>query len=148
MGYSFHGIFTNSSDENISAKAKLKWPFSRIKNIYVPFTGMAIVGDNEYPDFEKTHDENRRLQYELPEFSNAFPETNFVFLWVDCHGGTCIYEGYACRNGQIFFDNRGEDSEPFSQSFERNKLRELLRSLDIELGALAEFEPLTRGYFD
>jgi hypothetical protein len=150
MSYSFRGIFTNLQSREVIAAAKSQWPFCKIRRVVTPFDGIGITGNetDDWAEFERLHFENKLLESGLQNFSTMFPDGVFVYTWVDCHGGQCIYEGFACSNGAILLDNRGEDSDKFSQNFEREKLRSLMRHLGIELGGLAYFEPFERGYFE
>jgi hypothetical protein len=150
MSYSFRGIFTNLQSLELVAAAKAQWPFCRVRKIDAPFEGIGIAGNetDDWAEFERLHFENKQLESGLLSFSTIFPDGVFVYTWVDCDGGQCIYEGFACINGALLVDNRGEDSRKFSQNFEREKLRRLMRHLGVELGGLALFEPFERGYFE
>lgn len=149
MSYSFRGIFTTLQGEEVIASAKAQWPFCKVKRIDFPFEGIGITGNesDNWAEFERIHFENKRLESELQNFSTIFPDAVFVYTWVDCDGGQCIYDGFVCSNGVMLLDNRGEDLEKFSQNFEREKLRNLMRHLGVELGGLAIFEPFERDYF-
>ena len=149
MSYSFRGIFTTLQRQEVISAAKSQWPFCKVRKIAIPFEGIGITGNetDDWADFERIHFENKRLESELQNFSTTFPHDVFVYTSVDCDGGNCIYEGFVCSNGLILLDNRGEDSDRFSQNFEREKLRNLMRHLGIELGGLAYFEPFEREYF-
>jgi hypothetical protein len=145
--YTFQGIFTNSNDPLIISAAKRKWPFCRSKYIQKPFEGIAIYRNNQGTPVQVAKD-NQRLEDELDEFSLQFPNMVFIHLWVECHGSICVYDGFACQKAQIFVDNRGKESDPFSRVFERDKLREVVGALGVTLDEAAYFEPFERGFFE
>lgn len=143
MGFSFRGIFTNTKNEAVIAAVIQRWPFCFIKNVEDPFNGIMVSRKSETDPklYIREFDEKQRFETELPEFSTQFPGITFIYLWSDGHGGDCYYDGYACRNGQILIDNRGEGPDKFSRHFETEKLRAVVEALDVSIaGYFAPFE--------
>ena len=149
MGFSFSGIFTNTNDKAVIEAAKLQWPFCIIYKVLKPFEGIAIYREPEMiaGTFIQSYQEKDRIEDELPAFSSRFPETTFIHLWTDCHGGDCYYDGLACRNGKILIDNRGKGPGKFSREYEREKLRKVVKTLGVYIGG-GYFEPFERDFFD
>ena len=73
---------------------------------------------------------------EISDFSKKFPEKTFVYVDVDCFGGTCLYEGFIVKNGKISYcQERAYDGHI--------KLLEKLNSSFRDWN----FEPFTRDFF-
>ena len=119
MGFSFTGIFTNTKDKTVIEAAKRRWPFCIIYLVQIPFEGIAIYREPERIDdtYVQSYNEKDRIENELQEFSSQFPDTNFIHLRTDCHGGDCTYDGFACRHGKIILDNRGKGPEKIKCCF-------------------------------
>lgn len=94
----------------------------------------------------QSYNEKDRLVNELPEFSTKFPDVTFIYLWTDCQGGDCYYDGFACRNGKIIIDNRGKGADFYSRSFELDKLQAVVEKLGVNVSG--NFEPFERGFFN
>jgi len=147
MGFSFTGIFTNTKDKTVIEAAKQRWPFCIIYSVHLPFDGIAIYREPEMIDgtYVQSYNEKDRIENELQEFSSQFPDISFIHLRTDCHGGDCTYDGFACRHGKIIIDNRGKGPEKIITHIETEKLREVLKVLDVYS---IHFEPFVRGFFD
>lgn len=148
MGFTFRGFFARCENpEDMAAAAYKAWPKIRCKIITEPFYGLGasmpdLVGavalhnpDNDKDD-EALYEELDALEEGLPAWSRNYPGTLFVYVFADCFGGTCLYEGYLCKNGKQI------KQVPASVS----GLEELLSALGV--AADKPFQPLTRNFFE
>jgi hypothetical protein len=143
MGYRFFGFFAvcETAHEALIDDALGRWPVARGKRIRAPFTGIGM----SFPDYERgaTDEEVTRLEAplntiedDLAVFSGHWLGVTFVWMEADCFGGTCFYEGFACRDGKVLFRH------PSSQM-----LGPLLAALGVQAKPDESFEPFARGYF-
>ena len=140
MGYRFVGFFAQAGDELLEAAGQ-QWPGVRRKRIRDPFIGIGvaspeIVYADTYEDWERAIEVAFDIEDGLPDWSNRYPDVLFVFIDEDCFGGTCLCEGYACRNGAIL---ERADSD--------GALDRLVAHLGVKLRR-GYFAPFRRGYFD
>ncbi len=141
MSFHLMAIFAKA-DKALMKEASKRWPEAKCKAIEGPFKGMAIASpyinkaDTE-EEYEKANDVGYDLEENLPEFSKQYPETVFVFVEVDCTGGTCLYKGYVCKNGETIAKEKGKGA-----------LKPLINHLGIELNGEQFFEPFKRGFFE
>jgi hypothetical protein len=49
------------------------------------------------------------IEDELPSWSAGYPDLDFVIVFAECFGGTCEYEGYVCRAGNVTTRASGQD---------------------------------------
>ncbi|WP_156781819.1 hypothetical protein [Leptospira tipperaryensis] len=70
------------------------------------------------------------------EFSKLYPEKTFVYIDVDCFGGTCSYDGFTVKNGNTIFIQK-----PIQDGH-----RTLLKSIFPKYENVY-FEPFTRDFF-
>lgn len=147
MGFSFTGIISNKNSPEIIAAAKAKWPFCRTKSLS-QHNGLVITTglEESYADYDDYDNDRQRFVYEIADFSALFPEVSFAYLYADCHGGTCYYTGESWKNAQLIIDLRQQNNQSFSMDHQREKLINLMGSIQIELSGDAYFEPLTREF--
>ena len=143
MGYHFRGFFSDG-DEAVMTAALDRWPFCSAKAITEPFHGFGVRAPD--PDESDTDEEYDRLvelsgavEDGLTALSQVFPAARFVFVDADCHGGTCVYTGFAAQAGEVFV--RVDDVAVGTESLER-----LLEPLGVRL-ADGYFAPFERGYW-
>lgn len=87
-------------------------------------------------EYELALEQNYQLQNNLPAFSQRFSSTIFVYVEIDCVGGTCLHSGYCCGAGVIQFAvNEVAD----------NGHVELLQRVGINTHG--PFSPFQRGFF-
>lgn len=149
MGYQFAGFFARA-DASILDAALRRWPGSRGRLISEPFHGIGVAapddiltyGGHTEEEYEQAEELAWAIEQELVEWSRQYPATCFVFLRTECFGGTCLHEGYVCRDGDI--RERAEDADEDDD----DALPRLIRALGIELGTPPHFEPFTRHFFD
>jgi hypothetical protein len=154
MGFQFAGFFAQAGPDVLEA-ALLTWPRCRGRLITELFRGLGVAvpshaltygGVGDYDDEQEQVQELAwALENELVGWSQAFPDTTFVFLRAACFGGNCLYEGYICQNGVVL--ERANDLDENDRS-KRIALPRLVRALGVELGGSAHFSPLTRTFFD
>jgi hypothetical protein len=143
MAYRFFGFFAAcaTAREALIDDALARWPLARGKSISAPFTGIGL----SFPDYERgaTDEEVERLEAplntieeDLAEFSRRWPGLTFVWMQADCSGGTCFYEGFTCRDGEVL------SRHPYGRT-----LSPLLAALGVQTGPDEIFEPFARGYF-
>jgi hypothetical protein len=150
MGFQFRGCFIRAKDwpdaQALVEEGCSRWAFCRAKVIREPFFGVGIsIPDLRaaLPEDATDHDIERELGRmeapydELPSWSRAHPDRVFVFVRADCAGGTCLYDGYTCRNGAVELVPASKDG-----------LRALVQHLGVALDDREFFTPLTRGFFD
>jgi hypothetical protein len=142
MGYRFWGCFAKCPDEKsakeIIRSASEKWPDAKSKIIKEPFFGIGV----SMPDFrdaqdDETYEKTFAIEEQLPEFSKNFPEQNFVYVEADCFGGTCLYEGYICKKGEVIFKAKSE----------KDSLIKLMKEIKVKLDKKGHFKPFERGFF-
>jgi hypothetical protein len=141
MGYRFQGYFSDGGETVKDAALRL-WPFCTVKAIVSPFRGFGLRAPD--PDSEAGSDEEYERLLELPfavergleEFSRGFPCATFVFIDADCFGGTCVYTGFAVRDGVVGL--RVDDGA--------ERLQRLLQPLGVQLES-GSFAPFVRGYW-
>lgn len=154
MGFSLKGIFTNNTDVLLLRAARKQWPLARIKVFQNEQYKGLVIAEAELINLDNyaeimTH--NDSLYEQIVLFSEQFPDISFAYIWADSHGGTCFYDGFVCTAGQIILDKRGEatdESEKYSYGAELDKLRSLLKAVNIHLSADGHFLPFTRTFFD
>ena len=153
MGYEFRGFFTNGGDE-ILAAAQRRWPDGKARTFR--FFLKRIGGfrqappEGDVPDDEAEaelwHGRLYVVEKGLAEFSREFPGNLFVYLHVDCFGGTCANEGFVIRNGEKVESARGFTRE--GRVVEgQDALPILLKHLGLRLPRGGDFRPLGRGAF-
>ena len=143
MGYHFRGFFSDG-DEAVMAAALDRWPFCSGRAVTEPFSGFGLRAPD--PDEADTDDEYERvvelscaLEDGLTEFSGGFPAARFVFVYADCHGGTCVYTGFVAQAGAVVV--RVERGVAGTESLER-----LVAPLGVRL-VDGYFAPFARGYW-
>lgn len=124
--------------------ATQKWPFIRFprsENRYPDSVLFALPELTPYlfhdnADYELAVEQCGEVEDDLPQLSTQFPEVFFAYIEADCVGGTCLYDGYCCCDGKIFFavDRPNEDSHDV-----------LLERIGIN--PPGRFAPFKRGYF-
>lgn len=87
-------------------------------------------------DYELAEEQSWQLEKDLAEFSKRFPGLTFAHVSTECFGGTCLYSGYCCRDGNVFF--KVDDSQYDGHL-------SLLRQVNIE--TTSHFAPFVRGFF-
>ena len=135
MGYQFRGFFAEFADGLVESAAQ-QWPMSRARVLHEPFYGVGLRLHE--PDDMKTEEEIEKLlslEDELPSWTKNFPETTVVYIYADCFGGHCEYEGFVCKNGEKLSVKSGDKA-----------LTRLLSHLGIKLNDKEFFEPFERSY--
>lgn len=152
MAFNIAVVFSNPKNEfegqRVLAAASRKWPWTIQKWIQTPIQSAAISS----PDLTDYHYLGREDQLgdlwelvskleteELSDWSKSFPEMTFAFINVDCTGGTCLNDGYACQNGKILERIKADDADEDTHI-------KLIMYLGFRVGKF--FEPFTRNYFD
>src|SRR5262245_5651043 len=132
MAYTFSGVF---SDGNQQVMADLLTEVSGVgRLIEHPFRGFGVqFGPDRYS--QQSAD-----GFPLVSWSRRFPKAMFVYLYVECFGGTCDHAGFVFRDGQVL-ENIALDESNVS-------LRQLLKYLCVEFGQRTFFAPLQRGFFE
>ncbi len=143
MGYRFSGFFIDQSNPEIIESIQTRWLLIKARPIYSPFSGYGFA----FPDHVRcTSDEGAELISEevftvfkeLPALSTAHPNITFVWIEADCAGGTCLYSGYGCINGEVIVNEEKSSS---------GALGKLLQILNVKLGTDNYFLPFTRNFF-
>lgn len=144
MGYNFRGFFARCPDgksaKEIIISASEKWPKTKSKIIEEPFFGIGV----SMPDFWNVIEDEEKacrimcaIEEQLPDFSKKFPEHDFVYVEANCAGGSCLYEGYICKDGKIIF--RAESK--------KSSLARLMAKIKVTLGKGSYFKPFERKFF-
>ena len=135
MGYLFHGFFASYADGLLAAAAE-QWPTARARMIHEHFYGVGLRA-KDYRESQDDEEAERILAIadEVGPFSLRFPETTFVYIEVDCFGGTCVYEGVVWRGGERVVTETGDGA-----------LRRLLSHLGARLDDREYFRPFERSY--
>ncbi|QSI32521.1 hypothetical protein GNX71_24235 [Variovorax sp. RKNM96] len=146
MGYIFRGFLTNARE--CSEVVSRLLPYCEIKHEYEALDGLIVrfpceddlhpmAGEDEYLHVLDQIHEAREV---LKVISNQFAEDLFVYVDVECFGGTCINLGTHLLNGETIraFDTPESEVD----------LEELLRPLRVQFGPDQHFKPFTRGYFE
>jgi len=157
MGYDFSGIFTNEIGSDLIRDAKSKWHFIKAMKVDTPFLGLALINyvtpsfgwEKEYEeDYDIREEQHYRLEDEILDFSKKFSSATFVFIRVECFGGTCIYSGFSCKNGLLLSNPKNEDYKGSDDNIQNKKLIALFKDLNVKIPDTGYFEPFTRGYFE
>ncbi|MFM2358027.1 MAG: hypothetical protein RLY16_19, partial [Bacteroidota bacterium] len=123
MGFSFTGIISNTNTPEIVKAAKAKWPFCRTKPLTQQKGLVITVGlEEDYKDYNDYDNDRQRFLYEIEDFSALFPEVSFAYVYADCHGGTCYYNGESWQNAELVLDVSKKGDEDFSMAAQRTKL--------------------------
>ena len=144
MGYRFKGFFA-PGDSRVLDAALQRWPYCAGRRIFTPFRGIGVRcpdpddGSTSDEEFEELLERAAAVEEELPRFSILFPDTPFVFVSVDCFGGTCAYEGFVVRNGKL--------ERELSMTYSRERLSQLLEPLGVRSRS-GYFAPFVRGYWE
>lgn len=145
MGFRLISFFA-AGNTDFTKSAINKWPQITWKRITDPFKGFGAalpelhaLGSQE--EFEKLIEAADSISEELPDFSRSFPDLTFVFVDADCSGGTCAYNGYACKNGRILNKESGYNKKG------DNALKNLAAKLGANLKDGHYFKPFSRGFF-
>jgi hypothetical protein len=144
MGYWFSGFFLRTTDQDplpeLVSSIKEQWPRVVCRLVKEPFVGLGVRMTNFTwgVDDEKGEDQ-LAIEDELPTWSKQHPFLTVVYLEADCFGGTCIYRGYVCQNGEIHFKEKGLERGP-------EPLGRLLKQIHVELRGGA-FPPFGRNFF-
>ena len=100
----------DETDNDFVHKIKENFPLFHIKTFSTDFNG--IIGQ---VNVEKIYDECETdekleetlgevyIEDKLTDFSKLYPNKVFGYIEMDCHGGLCLYEGFAVKNGEIIF---------------------------------------------
>jgi len=151
MGYHFRG-FCAVAGPAVLADALHTWPWLRGRLITTPFQGIGVITpDPDQDQDEKRYDERREQAYQveiaLPAWSGRHPGVTFVWVWAECFGGHCTYEGYTCRDGAVIQRMPTlPESTPVGSG--DAGLGQLVASLGVTLDHSGFFAPLRRGFFD
>jgi hypothetical protein len=145
MGYQFKGFLT--ADPNTADAARHRWDFCQVRRVEEQFEGFIIrcPSENDLHPTENDKGLERLLalidevRSNLAELSLQFPRSPFVYVEVDCFGGTCMYGGAHFLGGK--------EIATFKPGVEVGKLAEVLKPLRVQLGTDGFFMPFTRGYF-
>ena len=108
MDYSFASCFVDTVDPLLVAELQGQWPRLRARKLWFPITGYFLrFPDRRHhrPDGEAEAilNQQRAASKRIPEISANHPEVNFLWVEVDCAGGTSLYSGYHCRHGQMIY---------------------------------------------
>ena len=144
MGYCFSGFFlrTTAQDDlsELILAIKERWPRVVCRLLKEPFVGLGVRMTNFTWDVDDEKGEEQfALEKELPTWSIQYPFLTVVYLEADCFGGTCLYRGYVCRNGEKLF--KEERFEPGAEA-----LGHLLKQIDVKLEG-GYFSPFERDFF-
>ncbi len=146
MGYQLQSILLNG-DDALAEEIRAAWPEARSKRVKVPFDGWMIALPtslrDKISDKEPLADDGpaEDLRLRVMRWSRRMPSHPMIFIDTDCFGGTCLYTGYVCRDGELLRE------EPMT-SRRTGALRRLVAALGVDLSTDEYFAPLTRGYFD
>jgi hypothetical protein len=126
--------------------------FVTVRRFAAPFAGVIAGYDynrthedivarfaaHGYPDEDAaSEDAYGAIDNRMPQLSSAFAARPFAYVNVDCFGGTCMYDGYVVKDGEVLH------SEPFS-SASHVRLFEYLGVRDAQW----HFAPFTRGFME
>jgi hypothetical protein len=127
-------------------------PFVKVRRFASPFAGVIAGYDytkthedivenfaaHGYPDEDAAYeDAYEGVDNRMRQLSSAFAALPFAYVNVDCFGGTCMYDGYVVKDGEVLH------SEPFS-SAAHVRLFEYLGVRDAQW----HFAPFTRGFME
>src|SRR5512139_409169 len=153
MGFYLRCAIAKVDDEVLADRigrvaAEVFPPFVAVRRFDAPFAGVIAAYDpgqldivenfaaHGYPDEDAAHeDQAEGILARMGELSRAVPEVPFVYVDVDCFGGTCRYQGYA------FQDGTQTHVEPFSS----NAHVRLFEKLGVE-NPQWYFAPFTRDF--
>lgn len=146
MGFDQSIIVSSRVDEEtkqrVISSALAKWPFLYLPRKashpdHVVLGAMELNGRHFQSDaeYDAALEEIYSAKEQLPAWSNEFKGISFVFIRVDCFGGTCLYSGLAARSGEVLA----------AQEAFRGGHTLLLRHVGIETYGL--FAPFSREYF-
>lgn len=128
----------------ILAAARGRWPFVRLprQDRHPPHACFAPPERTDYlfasqEEYERVLERSGEVEDGLAGWSRGFPAVAFAFVEADCFGGTCLYGGQVCRDGQVVA----------RQPSDAGGLAALLQHVGIAL-ADGSFAPFQRGYFD
>ncbi len=145
MGYLFRGFFLRTTAQDnlpeLVSSIKEQWPRVVCRLIKEPFVGLGVRMTNFIWDSSAENAEEQfALEDELPSWSRQHPFLTMVYIEADCFGGTCLYRGYVCRNGEILFKEERPEPGP-------GPLRRLLQQIDVKLDEGGYFPPFKRDFF-
>lgn len=144
MSYECCAIFAKT-DTDLLAEAQERWSRCLVRKVEQPFVGIAVAtptSDQCRPykcsPEEEAHSARivESLETDVLAWSREHPTITFVVLTAKCFGGSCDYEGYACKDGEVILrDERGSG------------LAKLVKYLGTELDRKGRFAPFERGFF-
>ena len=146
MGYRFTGLVT--LDPRAAEVALETWPFCQLKHEEQQFNGYILrcpdEGDLHPADgdagWERVLDKADQVRSGLAALSNRFPESWFVYVEVECFGGSCQNTGAQYLAGSVVATFEAGEAEA--------DLATILSPLGIQLDEDQHFRPFTRGYFE
>lgn len=144
MGYWFSGFFLRTTAQDnlpeLVSSIKEQWPRVVCRLIKEPFVGLGVRMTNfTWGVDDEKGEELFAIENELPAWSTQYPFLTWVYLEADCFGGTCVYRGYVCRNGEKFFKEESLKRGP-------EALGHLLKQIDVKLER-GYFPPFERDFF-
>lgn len=77
------------------------------------------------------------FEEKMPDLSRLFPGVAFAYVWLECFGGVCLFEGFVARDGVVVF----------RQSSSHDGHCAILAAAGAPIAGWA-FEPFTRGWFE
>lgn len=139
MAYTFRGFFTSPAVGLIEAAAA-RWPGASVRVMDEQLHGVGLRLPEPEPNDPPQYQRVMNCADELPEWSRRYPENTFVYIQVECFGGSCDHFGYACKDG--------EKIETVEEEQEDGLIR-LMSHLGAKLGnaySRSYFAPFERDY--
>ena len=147
MGFRLDLVISSPVDaasyRQINNAALSRWSFVRVSqrgeyDARVLFAAPELTSYlfDDDASYELAVEQCHQLAEQLPELTDQFRGVTFAHIAADCFGGTCLYFGYCCRDGEIFF----KTGSPAADCHVR-----LLQYVDVETSG--HFGPFERGFF-
>src|SRR5258708_10730868 len=119
------------------------WPGGVFRKIHEPLEGIGLRMPDVNPSDPSQFMMVMECESELLAWTTNYPSLKFVYVEAHCHGGSCIYTGYVCQNGEIIAKEAPSDPDCV-----RNPgiLTQLFCHLDVQLSEEEHFRPFERNY--